>query len=64
MAFAFPAGALPFVAKTDLSSSTIIWQTFFDEKWTAKYPLFNKTRTTDVGCCEGERLLFMLVATW
>jgi len=39
-----------FVAKTDLSSSNILWQTFLDAEWAAKnsYPQYGRTRLTDV----------------
>lgn len=39
-----------FVAKTDLSSGTILWQTFLDADWAKKngYPKFGRTRLTDV----------------
>jgi len=39
-----------FVAKTDLSSKTILWQTFLDADWAKKnnYPQYGRTRLTDV----------------
>lgn len=39
-----------FVAKTDLSSSKILWQTFMDADWAKRnnYPQYGRTRLTDV----------------
>jgi hypothetical protein len=37
-----------FVAKTDLSGVTIIWQTFLDADWAKAFPKYSRTRLTDV----------------
>ena len=39
-----------FVAKTDLGSGTVLWQTFLDADWAKKngYPKYGRTRLTDV----------------